>query len=114
MLLPSTSVISLISVRRGLLVSVGVQGLSTMACEIHSPSPTAVAAAAAAACEVDIQAYINSVEEELIRSRGEIMTKKLSEPNRKPMIRTLLGIDDKSEFDARLRTAEEGDRVQTT
>ena len=75
-----------------------------MACQIHSPSPTAVVAAAAAACEVDIQAYINSVEEELIRSRGEIMTKKLSEPNRKPMIRTLLGIDDKSEFDAHLRT----------
>ena len=45
-----------------------------MACQIHSPSPTA-AAAAAEACEVDIQAYINSVEEELIRFRGEIMTK---------------------------------------
>ena len=102
MLLPSASVISLISVRRGLLASVGFQGLSTMACQIHSPSPTA-AAAAAEACEVDIQAYINSVEEELIRSRGEVMTKKLSEPNRKPMIRTLLGIDDKAEFDARLR-----------
>ena len=74
MLLPSASVISLISVRRGLLASVGFQGLSTMACQIHSPSPTA-AAAAAEACEVDIQAYINSVEEELIRFRGEIMTK---------------------------------------
>jgi len=97
MLLPS--VISLACIRRGLI---GFQGLSTIACQMHSPSPTA--AAAAAAYEVDTQAYINSVEEELFRSQGEIMTKKLSEPNRKPMIRTLLGIDDKAEFAASLRS----------
>ena len=71
-----------------------------MAC--HTP-PHPSTAAASSAFEVDTQAYINSVEEELIRTQGEIMTKKLSEPNRKPMIRTLLGLGDKTEFDARIR-----------
>ena len=71
-----------------------------MACQTHAlPQP----AAAASAFEVDIQAYIDSVEAELVRAQGEIMTKKLSEPNRKPMIRTLLGLDDKTDFDARIR-----------
>ena len=68
-----------------------------MACQLYPPPSTA------AASSVDSQAYINSVEEELIRTQGEIMTKKLSEPNRKPMIRTLLGLSDKTEFDARIR-----------
>lgn len=72
-----------------------------MACQT-SPS-TSGPAAASSAFEVDTQAYINSIEEELIRTQGEIITKKLSEPNRKPMIRTLLGLGDKTEFDARIR-----------
>lgn len=71
-----------------------------MAC--HTPPSTAGTASTSSAFEVDTQAYINSVEGELLRTQ-EIMTKKLSEPNRKPMIRTLLGLGDKTEFDARIR-----------
>ena len=73
-----------------------------MACHTP-PHPSTAVTAASSAFEVDTQAYINSVEEELIRTQGEMMSKKLSEPNRKPMIRTLLGLGDKTEFDARIR-----------
>ena len=60
--------------------------------------------AASAASEVDITSYLDDVEA-LVRSQGPIMTKRLSEPNRKPMIRSLLGISEKSEFDSAVRNA---------
>ena len=58
----------------------------------------------AASSAVDIMSYLDDVEAQ-VRSQEPIMTKRLSEPNRKPMIRSLLGISEKSEFDAAVRNA---------
>jgi len=60
--------------------------------------------AASSASEVDIMSYLDDVEAQ-VRNQGPIMTKRLSEPNRKPMIRSLLGISEKSKFDAAVRNA---------
>lgn len=87
MLLPRTFV--LFSLRRG---------LSSMAYQMQTAN------AVSSASEVDIVSYLLDVEA-AVRSQGPIMTKKLSEPNQKPMIRTLLGIDEKTTFDSVVRAA---------
>eukprot|EP00559_Dactyliosolen_fragilissimus_P007151 CAMPEP_0184861992 /NCGR_PEP_ID=MMETSP0580-20130426/6540_1 /TAXON_ID=1118495 /ORGANISM="Dactyliosolen fragilissimus" /LENGTH=614 /DNA_ID=CAMNT_0027359679 /DNA_START=302 /DNA_END=2146 /DNA_ORIENTATION=- len=52
--------------------------------------------------EVDIYDYLSSVEEELER-HGPTFRVRVRQPNRRPMIRTLLGLNDKVEFDKLVR-----------
>ena len=57
---------------------------------------------------IDIGEYIDNIESKLLESINNGKTtyrRKLSEPNRKPMIRTLLGYPNKVEFDEAIRIA---------